>query len=142
MYNPNLKLNEIFESNTLRNIQTASRNAPMPHSGKTYYVWDTLSEDDTLLKEILNKGNKWSYTEKGSINSYIDLTDKAHELISSRLIQYGPNSNSSSFTVRIVSNGDSVRVTANGWGSSVIELYDGDKKYFLNYLLDHQKRGE
>ena len=62
MYNPNLKLNEIFESNTLRNIQTAHRNAPMPHSGKTYYIWDSLSEDDTPLKEILNKGNKWSYS--------------------------------------------------------------------------------
>lgn len=145
MYNPELKLDELFKSNSLRNMTTYG-NSAMPHKGQTYYVWyDNNSGDESLIESIMKKGNKWGYGKGSnsinSINSYIDLSDNAHELISSRLIQYGPQSTSSSFTIRFVERSDStIRITASGWGSSVIELYDGEKKYFLQYLLDHQKR--
>lgn len=139
MFNPNLTLKELFESNSLRNLTTMSQ-GPMPHKGKTYYVWCEDYSENQTVKEILNKGNKWG---KDSINSYIDLTDKAHELISSRLIQYGPNSNSSSFSIKFISFYDEpnrIRISAQGWGSSSIELYDGDKEVFLQYLKDFQVR--
>lgn len=140
MYNPNLKLNEIFEPNTLRNLTTI-KNDPMPHSDNTYYLW-VDGDDKNLIKQLLNKDNKWS-SGQYSKNSYITLSPLGSEKISTRLIQYGPQSLSSSFTIRVVLNeSNNVRITANGWGSSVIELYDGVQSHFLQYLLDNQKRIE
>jgi hypothetical protein len=145
VYNPNLKLTELFKSNSLRNMTTVGNN-PMPHSGDTYYITyysNTSSDEPSLIKEILEKGNKWGYGKGStSISSYVDLTDQAGDLVSSRHIMYGPGSNSSSFHIYVNEYADRVLVTACGWGFSATELYDGDKKYFLQYLLDHQKRGE
>lgn len=138
MYNPNLKLTEIFESNTLRNMTTEGNN-PMPHRGNTYYISGLYNLENNLIKELLEKGNKWK--AKSSVSSYIDLTEKAAELVSNRLIQYGPQSNSSSFKIEFRSPEEGkIRILAQGWGTSSIELYDGEEKYFLQYLLDHQKR--
>ena len=138
MYNPNLKLTEIFKPNTLRNMTTHGNN-PMPHRGDTYYISGSYNLENNLIKEILEKGNEWK--TKSSVQSYIDLTEKAAELVSNRLIQYGPQSNSSSFKIEFISPEEGkIRILAQGWGTSSIELYDGEEKYFLQYLLDHQKR--
>lgn len=138
MYNPNLKLTEIFESNTLRNMTTYG-NDPMPHHKDTYYISGLYNLENNLIKELLEKGNEWK--AKSSVNSYIDLTEKAAELVSNRLIQYGLQSNSSSFKIVFRSPEEGkLRILAQGWGTSSIELYDGEEKYFLQYLLDHQKR--
>lgn len=140
MYNPNLKLTELFKQNSLRNL-TTPKQCPMPHKGNTYYLWvNNYSGNDSQIVDILEHGNSWSSVR--SINSYIDLTDQAGELISNRLIQYGPQSNSSSFTIEITLNAENnIRMIAQGWGSSSIELYDGPSGYFLQYLLENQKRG-
>jgi hypothetical protein len=141
MYNPNLKLTELFKDNSLRNLRT-NNHCPMAHSvlGNTYYI--TISShgvEYSKIKEILEKGNHWVYA-KYSISSYIDLSDKASELISTRLIKYGPQSNSSSFHISCYEELENIKVIATGWGSSSIELYDGNKEEFLQYLQNHQKR--
>ena len=131
-----LALESIFKTNSLRNLTTTGNN-PMPHKGDTYYLW--VDSEETELGKYLTEGNKWG---RNSINSYIDLKDDAVSyLVSDRLIQYGPGSNSSSFTIRVwEQDNGTVRVTASGWGSSVIELFDGLTIEFLDYLRKHQVR--
>lgn len=133
MFNPNLKLEEIFVSNSLRNMTTHGNNS-MPHKPPTYFLW--VNTKDSEIGEILTQGNDWIYRVK-SVNSYIDI--KADSVLGRHII-YGPNSSSSSLTVEITEREDSIRVVCHGWGSSVTELYDGDKNVFLEYLKTHQKR--
>ncbi len=91
---------------------------------------ETLVNEINNLKKIANTLNVYG--------SYIDL--KASQ-VSDRLIQYGPGSNSSSFTIRVWERDDgTVRVTASGWGSSVIELFDGPTFELLDYLRKYQVR--
>ena len=136
-----LALESIFKTNSLRNLTTIGNN-PMPHKGDTYYLW--VDSYETELGKYLTENNKWGYSSapRKSINSYINLKDDAVSyLVSDRLIQYGPASNSSSFTIRVWERDNgTVRVTANGWGSSVIELFDGLTIEFLDYLRKYQVR--
>lgn len=137
-----LPFKELFKTNSLRNLHTPKQ-APMPHKDNTYYLWvENYTGKDSEVVDTLVQGNKWTVSN-GSINSYITLSDKASELVSNYLIQYGPQSRSSSFTIRVILQNDAetIRITASGWGSSVIELYDGDSSIFLEYLKEYQKRG-
>lgn len=142
MFNPNLTLERLFAKNSLCNMRTENH-APMAHSGKdgVYYITiDSWHEKSTKeLKELLEEGNIWEHGDY-SISSYITLSDKANEIISSRLIKYGPGCNSSSFHIYVTEYATRVRMTASGWGCSVIELYDGDKQTFIDYFKNHQKR--
>lgn len=143
MYNPNLSLEQLFKPNSLRNLRTENY-MPMAHSGLDgcYYITHHTYVDETTnpeLKEILEKGDKWVHT-KYSISSYIDLSDEANRLVSSRLIKFGPGTSSSSFHIYVNEYTDRVYITATGWGSSCIQLYDGPKDVFLDYLKTHQKR--
>ena len=141
MYNPNLSLKDLFIQDSLRNMKT-ERNNPMPHRGNTYYITFQSYCENKLpeLREILEKWNSWNHSRGFSVSSYIDLSKKGGDLVSSRLIMLGPNSNSSSFRIEVIENDNDIRMTASGWGSSSILLYSGDKKAFLDYLLIYQKR--
>lgn len=141
MYKTKLNFSELFKPNSLRNLVTY-RNSPMPHIKNTYYLWVENYSNNKELSEMLTKGNKLGIN---SINSYIDLSELAHEEISSRLIQCGPNSTSSSFTIRVVQFNDDdddhrVLITASGWGSSVIELYNGPTTPIIEYFKEFQNR--
>ena len=141
MFNPNLTLEEIFVPNSLRNLRTVGHD-PMPHTGNTYYIWFNCYCDKKHpdIKRILEEGNHWKPGCGYTINSYITMSDKAGDLVSSRLIMQGPQSISSSFTVEITEEDNSVRMIAQGWGTSSILLYDGDKETFLKYLQMYQSR--
>ena len=132
----NKPLTEIFEPNTLRNLTTHGNN-PMPHTGNTFYLW--VNDKDTELGKYLTQGNSWK-SGIYSTNSYITL--KADLGITQYLIQCGPQSQSSSFTIETREHEDNVRVIASGWGMSGYELFDGETKIFLEYLKEFQKRSE
>ena len=142
MYKTELKLEELFKPKSLRNLTTVGNN-PMPHTGCTYYITADLTSEE--IKKIVEQGNKWGYGKgSSSISSYIDLSEQAHEEISSRLIKYGPGSNSSSFKIQVTTSAnddDNLLITASGWGSSCIRLFEGTQEEFLAYLKQYQERG-
>ena len=141
MYKTKMKLEELFNPKSLRNLTTLG-NGPMPHSGCTYYITADLTNEE--IKKIVEQGNKWGYGGgSSSISSYIDLSEQAHEEISSRLIQYGPQSRSSSFKIQVhtaANDSEILLVTASGWGSSCIRLFEGPQSEFLGYLKQWQGR--
>jgi hypothetical protein len=129
-------LNEIFEQNSLRNLTTHGNN-PMPHTGSTFYLW--VNNKETELGKYLTQNNSWKSGQ--SVGSYITL--KADLGITNNLIQYGPQSQSSSFTIETREYDDDVIVTAYGWGSCVMyRLFEGKAEIFLEYLKEFQKRSE
>lgn len=113
---------------------------PMPHSGPRFYIW--APSKDGELKDLLKKGDKWS-VGGDSVNSYITLSEAVMDDFGWLLLEHGPGSGSSNRTVRFHQYDDgtnNVRITCTGWGSTVVELYDGDAQTVIDYFMAHQKR--
>jgi hypothetical protein len=130
-------LTDVFKQNSLKNMTTLGNN-PMPHKGNEFYIWNELKDDEEISK-IIERGNFWKPGSGKTVNSYISLSDFAYSE-KYYCIELGPNSNSSSNTVRLINLGDKIRIIANGWGSSFVILWEGEREELLTYLKEFQKR--
>ena len=129
-------LNEVFTTNSLKNMTTPFQRA-MPHKGNEFYIWNELRDDDEISL-VLNKGNFWK-PHTDSVSSYISLSEDCYEN-KYYGIENGPNSTSSSNTVRVMENEFVIRLIAYGWGTSFIVLWEGPREDFLTYLTEKQVR--
>lgn len=128
-------LNDVFISNTLEN-RTTLRNSPMPISGNFCYIWN----DCKATLPQLEVGNLFR-PGQFSINSYIELSEKAYKEFESRCCIIGPNSKNKNQTVRVMyTHDDNFRVIVNGWGNSYVLLWEGRQLELEEYLLNYQKR--
>jgi hypothetical protein len=148
MYKTNKTLEELFIKNSFETIKQVDPHGPMMHSvpSPKFFIWSELGYNDDInnqakkeLHEFLENG-RVRYKHPSSCN-FITLTHDAGEEIASRLIKYGPNSTSSSFTIRFVAlDENTLFITCSGWGSSVIELYRGPFETALEYFKTYQTK--